>query len=312
MDRYAFGVDVGGTTVKMGFFTAEGELLGKWEIPTDISEYGVHIIPDIAQEIREKLAASGLSSEDVIGVGLGVPGPVDADGNILHCVNLGWGTFNLEAAMTRATGIPCKAGNDADVAALGEIYKGSASKYRTVVLLTLGTGVGGGIIIDGRILPGTFGAAGEIGHMNMKEDETDFCGCGHQGCLEQYASASGIVRMARLNMARTDVDTVLRQCKSVTSKDIFDAARDGDEFSRDLVEEVCKTLGLACARISTVVDPEAYIFGGGMSKAGNIITNTVEKYYNRYAFHIGAKFLLAKLGNDAGIWGAVKLVFDSF
>ncbi len=310
MNKFAFGVDVGGTTVKMGFFTDEGELLEKWEIPTDVSEYGVHIIPDIAKSIREKLAGDEISPEQVLGVGIGVPGPVTADGTVLHCVNLGWGTFPLEEAITEKTGLFCKAGNDANVAALGEMFKGVASAYKNVVMLTLGTGVGGGIIIDGKILPGTFGAAGEIGHLTMNEKETAYCGCGHQGCLEQYASANGTARVARDRLAATDADTVLKGMEHPSSKDIFDAAIAGDEFALELVEDTCKMLGLACANISKVVDPEAFVFGGGMSKAGSIITTTVEKYYNKYAFQTGAKFLLAKLGNDAGIYGAVKMIFD--
>ncbi len=310
MTKYAFGVDVGGTTVKMGFFTSTGELITKWEIPTDTTENGKYILSDIAASIREQLAIDHVSAEDVIGIGIGVPGPVDTRGYILNCVNLGWGTFDLEAEMFKLTGIRCRAGNDANVAALGEMYRGCAAAFRNVVMLTLGTGVGGGIILNGEILPGTFGAAGEIGHMKMRTDEPAACGCGNHGCLEQYASANGISRVAKLRLEESDEDSVLRKCDDVSAKDIFDAAKAGDALAMELAEEMGDILGKACANIAVVVDPEAFVFGGGVSRAGKIVTDLVEKYYNKYAFRTGAKFLLAELGNDAGIYGSVKLALE--
>lgn len=310
MERYAFGIDVGGTTVKMGFFSDRGELLEKWEIPTDTSDHGANIIPDIASAVEEKLAEKQLGKEDVIGVGIGVPGPVDAKGCVRQCVNLGWGTFQLEEAVEKAVGLPCRAGNDANVATLGEMYKGCAREYRQLVMLTLGTGVGGGIIIDGKILPGSCGAAGEVGHMPMNVHETAVCGCGRKGCLEQYVSANGIARVTALALRETEEETVLRKLEKITAKDIFDAAKAGDAFALRMVDKLGKTLGMACARIATVIDPEAFVFGGGVSRAGSILTEVIEKYYNEYAFKTGAKFLLAELGNDAGIYGSVKMILD--
>lgn len=312
MKKYAFGVDVGGTTVKMGFFSSEGELLDKWEIKTNTIDHGSHIIPDVAASISEKLAAENLTGDDVIGVGVGVPGPVNAAGDVLECVNLGWGTFNLEEELTRQTGLYCRAGNDANVATLGEMYKGGGEGHKNLVMLTLGTGVGGGIIINGQILAGTRGAAGEIGHMPVKEDETAECGCGKKGCLEQYASANGIARVTKLCLAESDEDTVLRKLDNVTSKDIFDAAKEGDAFAVRMVENLGKMLGIACARIAAVVDPEVFVIGGGVSKAGSILTDVIKKYYTQFAFKASreAKIVLAKLGNDAGIYGGVKMVLD--
>lgn len=310
MKKYAFGIDVGGTTVKMGFFSSEGELLEKWEIPTDTSDLGANIIPDIAAAIDQKLEERGIEKAEVIGVGIDVPGPVDSAGYVRKCVNLGWGTFRLEEVVEKATGLPCRAGNDANVATLGEMYRGCARNYRQLVMITLGTGVGGGIIIDGKILPGFFGAAGEIGHMTMNENETASCGCGRKGCLEQYASANGIARVTALALKETEEETVLRRLEKITAKDIFDAAKEGDAFALRMVDQLGRTLGMACARIATVVDPEAFVFGGGVSRAGKILTDVIETYYNQYAFRTGAKFLLAELGNDAGIYGSAKLILD--
>ena len=310
MKKYAFGVDIGGTTVKMGFFSTDGELLDKWEIKTDTSDSGKNILPDIAASIQKELEAEGITADEVSGIGMGLPGPVDDEGNVLKCVNLGWGVFNVEKAIKELTGISGKAGNDANVAALGEMYRGGGRGYSDVVMITLGTGVGGGIILNGKILPGTNGAAGEIGHFPVNDDETECCGCGKKGCLEQYASANGIARVARLRLAATDDETVLRSLETVTSKDIFDAAKAGDVFSLQLVDDLGRMIGKACANISIVVNPEIFVIGGGVSKAGTILTDVIEKYYRHYAFHASrdTKIALATLGNDAGIYGGVKMV----
>lgn len=310
MKKYAFGVDIGGTTVKMGFFSTDGELLDKWEIKTDTSDSGKNILPDIAASIQKKLEAEGITADEVSGIGMGLPGPVDDEGNVLKCVNLGWGVFNVEKAIKELTGISGKAGNDANVAALGEMYRGGGRGYSDVVMITLGTGVGGGIILNGKILPGTNGAAGEIGHFPVNDDETECCGCGKKGCLEQYASANGIARVARLRLAATDDETVLRSLETVTSKDIFDAAKAGDAFSLQLVDDLGRMIGKACANISIVVNPEIFVIGGGVSKAGTILTDVIGKYYRHYAFHASrdTKIALATLGNDAGIYGGVKMV----
>lgn len=310
MKKYAFGVDIGGTTVKMGFFSVEGELLDKWEIKTDTSDSGKNILPDIAASIQKKLETEGITSDEVSGIGMGLPGPVDDDGNVLKCVNLGWGVFNVEKVIKELTGIPGRAGNDANVAALGEMYRGGGRGYSNVVMITLGTGVGGGIILNGKILPGTNGAAGEIGHFPVNDDETECCGCGKKGCLEQYASANGIARVAAKRLASTEDETVLRNIETVTSKDIFDAAKEGDAFSLQLVDDLGRMIGKACANIAIVVNPEIFVIGGGVSKAGTILTDAIEKYYRQYAFHASrdTKIALATLGNDAGIYGGVKMV----
>ncbi|RGY93934.1 ROK family glucokinase [Blautia wexlerae] len=313
MKKYAFGVDIGGTTVKMGLFETLGTLLDTWEIPTRKQENGRYILPDIADAVDKKMEEKGISRLDVEGIGMGVPGPVSPDGTVLKCVNLGWGVFNVEQEMNRLTGFKVKAGNDANVAALGEMWQGGGKGYKNLVMVTLGTGVGGGVIIDEKILPGAVGAAGEIGHIPMRDDETETCGCGKKGCLEQYASATGIVRLTRRYLEahkNENVQTMLKE--DSTAKDIFDAAKLGDKVALAMVDEVGLLLGKALAAISCVVNPEAFVIGGGMAKAGEILLNVIRKYYTEYAFHAARDtvFKEAELSNNAGIYGGVRLVLE--
>ena len=313
MKKYAFGVDIGGTTVKMGLFETLGTLLDTWEIPTRKQENGRYILPDIADAVDKKMEEKGISRLDVEGIGMGVPGPVSPDGTVLKCVNLGWGVFNVEQEMNRLTGFKVKAGNDANVAALGEMWQGGGKGYKNLVMVTLGTGVGGGVIIDEKILPGAVGAAGEIGHIPMRDDETETCGCGKKGCLEQYASATGIVRLTRRYLEahkNENVQTMLKE--DSTAKDIFDAAKLGDKVALAMVDEVGLLLGKALAAISCVVNPEAFVIGGGMAKAGEILLNVIRKYYTEYAFHAARDtvFKEAELSNKAVIYGGVRLVLE--
>ena len=306
MSKYVFGVDVGGTTVKMGLFTVEGELLDKWEIKTRTQENGKYVLPDIADSIKAKTAEKNIDSADVTGVGIGVPGPVKEDGTVLRCVNLGWGIINVEDELKALVGFPVKAGNDANVAALGEMWQGGGKGHSNLVMVTLGTGVGGGIILNGKMLFGVNGAGGEIGHICVDDSETETCGCGNKGCLEQYTSATGVVRLAGRAMAASDKASVLREMSEVTAKDVFDAAKAGDELATEIVDTQARILGRALAQIACVVDPEIFVIGGGVSKAGAILTDSVQKYFVHYAFHAcrSTSFALAQLGNDAGIYGA--------
>lgn len=310
MDNYVFGVDIGGTTVKIGLFSIEGELLDKWEITTRKDDGGAYILQDITDSINAKLTEKGISKEDVKGVGMGVPGPVKEDGTVVKCVNLGWGVFNAADELSELVGLPVKVGNDANMAALGEYWQGGGKSYQNIVMITLGTGVGGGIIINGKMLSGVNGAGGEIGHMPIDPDEQDVCNCGKKGCLEQYASATGIVRLANRALQASDKPSVLREAKYVSAKEIFDAAKSGDNLALELMEEHGKRLGYALASIACVVDPEAFVIGGGVSKAGDILLNTVKKYYQEYAFHAcrNTEFCLATLGNDAGMYGGAASV----
>ena len=311
MKKYAFGVDIGGTTVKMGLFETNGELLDTWEIPTVTENDGAAILPDISTAIAGKLAEKNISIDDVEGIGMGVPGPVGSDGTVNKCVNLGWGVINVEKILGELTGLKVKAGNDANVAAMGETWMGGGKGYKNVVMITLGTGVGGGIIIDGKIIPGANGAAGEIGHIPTMEGETEACGCGKKGCLEQYASANGFTRLTKIRLAEAgDIATVLKDAPELNAKVIFDAAKAGDEFALKMVDEVGRILGKALATIACVVDPEVFVLGGGMSKSGPILTDAIEKYYKEYAFHAAraTQMKLATLGNLAGIYGGAGMV----
>ena len=310
MANYVFGVDIGGTTVKIGLFSIEGELLDKWEITTRKDDGGAYILQDIADSVEAKMTEKGISKEDVKGVGMGVPGPVKEDGTVVKCVNLGWGVFNAANELSEIIGLPVKVGNDANMAALGEYWQGGGKAYQNIVMVTLGTGVGGGIIINGKMLSGVNGAGGEIGHMPIDPEEQDVCNCGKKGCLEQYASATGIVRLANRALQASDKPSVLREAKYISAKEIFDAAKNGDNLALELMEEHGKRLGYALASVACVVDPEAFVIGGGVSKAGDILLNTVKKYYQEYAFHAcrNTEFCLATLGNDAGMYGGAASV----
>ena len=307
MEKYVFGVDIGGTTVKIGLFSVDGELLDKWEITTRTDDGGAYILSDIAASIENKMTEKGLSKDEVKGVGMGVPGPVKEDGTVIKCVNLGWGVFNAAEELSGLIGLPVKVGNDANMAALGEYWQGGGKDYNTVVMVTLGTGVGGGIIINGKMLAGVNGAGGEIGHMTIDLEENDVCNCGKKGCLEQYASATGIVRLANRALQTSDKPSKLREVKYISAKEIFDAAKNGDNLALDLVEEHGRRLGLALSNVAEVIDPEVFVIGGGVSRAGEILINATKKYYQQYAFHAckNTKFELATLGNDAGMYGGV-------
>lgn len=310
MKKYGFGVDVGGTTIKMGFFETDGRVLDKWEIKTDTSNHGENILYDIAKTIDNKLAQEGISKDEVHGIGVGVPGPVRADGTVDCCVNLGWGEVSVAQKLAELTGMNVKAGNDANVAALGEMWQGGAKGCDNVVMVTLGTGVGGGIIIDGKIVAGFHGAGGEIGHIMVNPHEIEACNCGKYGCLEQYVSATGIVRMTKRKLAKCSDETTLRGLEKVTAKDVFDAAKEGDAFAKELVEELGEILGSTLANIACVVNPEAIVIGGGVSKAGTILIDTVQKHFEENAFSTcrNTRFALATLGNDAGIYGCMCMI----
>lgn len=310
--RYIFGADVGGTTVKLGFFEENGTLLQKWELPTRVENGGSAILPDIAAAIDGCLAERGVRQSDVLGVGIGVPGPVDDDGNVNRCVNLGWGVFNLHEALGALTGLRVKAGNDANVAALGEFYDGGGKGSRSMLMITLGTGIGGGFISDGHILNGAHGVAGELGHLIMDRSETEPCSCGKYGCAEQYASARGMARLARRLLASDDTPSTLRTLPEITARDLFAHAKAGDALAQQALDKAFRILGETIADACCLVDPELVLLGGGVSKAGQALIDGVWPYFEKYRFHAseGTRFGLATLGNDAGIHGCFHLIRD--
>lgn len=310
MSKYAFGVDVGGTTVKIGLFDKEGRVLDKWEIPTVKDNEGAAVIPDVAKSILAKMEEKGIHEEDLAGIGVGAPGAVDDEGTLVGgAVNIGWKVFNIPEALGAYINAPIKAANDANVAAFGEMWQGGGKGYNNMVAVTLGTGVGGGIIINGNILTGATGAGGEIGHIHIEDDETEECGCKNKGCLEQYTSATGIVRLARRRLEKDDKATVLREGQ-LSAKSVFDAVKAGDEVAIEIARQFGDYLGKGLAAVAGVVNPEIFVIGGGVSKAGEVLISYVEPAFKKYAFQQcrGAKFALAKLGNDAGIYGAAALI----
>ena len=313
--KYGFGIDLGGTTVKLAFFNEAGTMLNKWEIPTVTANHGAQILPDIAASIHAHLQKVGVAAQDVLGVGIGVPGPVNAEGIVKMCVNLGWGRLNIQEELGKLCGFPVKAGNDANVAALGEYWKGGGQGYQNMIFATLGTGVGGGIVQDGKLIHGVHGCGGEIGHMVINKHETQTrCGCGKYGCVEQYCSATGVVRLAERHLAATEAPSVLRETFPLTCKDVFDAANAGDAVAAEILEQVYDYLGEFLANLCAVLDPEAVVLGGGVSKAGMPLLDGARRYFDKYAFHgtKGVRFELASLGNDAGAYGAFKMALDAY
>lgn len=310
MKKYCFGIDVGGTTVKCGLFTVDGEVLDKWEIKTRTEENGVNILPDVAAAIKEKIAEKGLDTEEVAGVGIGVPGPVNDEGEVPYAVNLHWGYTNIVKELSERTGLVVKAGNDANVAALGELWKGGGAGYRNMIMVTLGTGVGGGIIINEKVIAGSHGAGGEIGHAHVVDDMEEACNCGNHGCLEQVASATGIARLAREALAATNAPSSMRNHKNISAKTVFDAVKEGDPVAIQVAERFGDYLSKALSVFATVADPEIIVIGGGVSKAGPVLLDYIIPQFKKYAFKAckETEFALATLGNDAGIYGAAKMV----
>ena len=310
--KFGFGVDLGGTTVKIAAFDETGTLLDKWEIPTVTKNGGGQILPDIANSVKEYIREKGLSRDDLLGIGIGAPGCVTEDGTVHKCDNLGWGVFNLRQELESLAGCPVVAQNDANIAALGEFAKGSGAKYKSMVMVTLGTGVGGGIVLDGKLLTGAHGSAGEIGHMVLNTAETECCNCGKKGCVEQYCSATGIVRLAKKYLSEHKCSSILTAAEKLTCKDVFEAANAGDSAAREILEQVYDYMAQFLANICDVINPEAVVLGGGVSKAGQSLRKGIQRHFGKYVYHAAeqVEFSLATLGNDAGVYGAFQLILD--
>lgn len=310
--KYIFGGDIGGTTVKLGLFTEEGKLIDKWEINTNRKNGGESVPFDIVSSVKAKMNEKGIEKDSVLGLGLGVPGPIKADGTVLKCPNLGWGVFNVNEKFEKLLGLPVLAGNDANVAALGEMWKGGGMGYLDIVMVTLGTGVGGGVIIDGKIRAGEHGGAGEIGHIRVNENETRQCGCGGHGHLEQYASATGVVYLAK-EAIRTNPESLMAKENELTAKAVFDCAKKGDKVALDVVDEMCEMLTIALSHVAATIDPQCFVIGGGVSKAGDILLECIKKHYGHNMLNAisNVEIKLATLGNDAGIYGCARMILDA-
>lgn len=310
--KYCFGVDVGGTSIKMGLFTVEGNILDKWEIKTRKENAGEAILPDIAASLKDKIQEKELDINEIKGIGIGIPAPVMGDGIVKNTVNVGWGYKEVNRELRELTGLDVQAGNDANLAALGEMWLGAGQGQKNMIMVTLGTGVGGGAVIDGKPMVGANGAAAEIGHVCVNYHETKKCGCGKTGCLEQYASATGIARLARMRLAWDDAPSVLRGQENIDAKAVFDAMKAGDAVADEIVDQFSAYLGHGLANVAIIVDPALIVIGGGVSKAGDIMIPYIRKYFLEKAFFANreTKFVIAKLDNDAGICGAAKLIID--
>ena len=313
MRPYAFGVDIGGTAIKLGLFRTDGELMEKWSIPTRTEDHGEHVLPDVIASVRAKLDERGISWSEVEGVGMGVPGPVTKDGTVMRCINLGWDVFNipekirsLEPRIHRF-----RVSNDVNAATLGEQWKGAAQGRENVFMITLGTGIGGGLVINEQIVNGVGGGAGEIGHFRVERTETEPCKCGATGCLEQYCSATGLVRCVRRSLAKAGrLPTALEDNGELSALTICDAAKAGDELAVAELTQLGDRLGWALTGSAATANPEVFVIGGGLSNAGKILLDRIEQGFRRHSFHAyrDTEFVLARLGNDAGIYGCVRML----
>ncbi|MFC0473535.1 ROK family glucokinase [Halalkalibacter kiskunsagensis] len=313
--KWFVGVDIGGTTIKLAFVTLEGDIVTKWEIPTNKVDGGKHITSDIAKAIESKRVELGATNDALVAMGLGAPGFINmATGFIYHAVNIGWKNFALKDELEKETGLSVTVDNDANIAALGEMWRGAGDEAKNLLCVTLGTGVGGGIIVNGQILHGVNGMAGEIGHLTSITDESGAsCNCGKTGCLETVASATGIARLAIEGLKKqpnSNLQTVFEREGTLTAKDVFDAAKEEDELAKSIIEDVCFHLGLALANLANALNPEIIVLGGGVSKAGDLLLNPLKEQFKRFALprvEEGCKFKVATLGNDAGVIGGAWL-----
>lgn len=316
-EKWIVGVDLGGTTTKLAFISMNGEIIQKWEIHTDNSNEGQNITKNIARAIDEKLLALGETRDKLIGIGMGAPGPVNYEtGEIINVVNLGWKDhYPLKSSLEKETLLPAVIENDANCAALGEMWMGAGEGAENLICVTLGTGVGGGVIVAGNIVPGVNGAGGEIGHITSIAKGGAPCNCGKSGCLETVASATGIVRLAKEELKKGQSAGELferfTESGSITAKDVFDSARNGDPLASNVMKEVSFHLGLALANIANTLNPKKIVLGGGVSKAGDILLTSVKEQFTQYAFSAvkeSTELTLATLGNDAGVIGAAWLI----
>jgi len=307
MRRYNLGIDIGGTSIKIGLFDLDDNLLDSWNLPTNKSSFGEYILHEIAEVINSKLVIS-----EIRGIGFGVPGPV-AKNLVFSCVNLGWGKKDIVSefkAILNDDEIVIKVANDANLAAAGEIYKGVASGYVNAFMVTLGTGIGGGVIIDGRVVDGINGVAGEIGHTHIDDLYNLNCNCGKNGCLETVASATGIVRLAKEYLNHSKKSSPLRKYSDFSAKKVIDYAKLGDQVANEILDLSMEYLARVLAKVTYIINPDIFIIGGGISNAGNFIIDKITKFYYPLVkpFIQTTHFEIATLGNDAGMYGACYLI----
>lgn len=314
MKKYCIGVDIGGRSMKFGLFTNEGELINKSSIPTHTENAGATILPDLANHLEKMFEKFELNDDNLEGVGIGIPGPILNKSIVKTAVNLGWKeTTNVKEYLEKRLNTKVLVENDANVAALGELWKGAGEGVNNLVMITLGTGVGGGIVVDGKIVSGTTGSAGEVGHMPMLEHPLKrTCGCGGNRCLEQVASATGLEHSATEYLFEHDDESKLRNVDNIDSKIIFEYAQNGDEVAETIINDYVNHLARGLGILSAIVDPEMFVLGGGVSNAGDYLLDKLQKSYKELAFSVTRNviFKIAELGNDAGMYGAAKLIIS--
>ncbi|QKS73213.1 ROK family glucokinase [Paenalkalicoccus suaedae] len=313
------GIDVGGTTVKLAFINLNGDIMTKWEIHTNRQEAGRYIVEDLATSVLEKAKEEQIDMSRVLACGVGAPGFIDVDhGVILEAVNLGWKDYEIQKELEALLAIPVVVDNDANVAAAGEKWKGAGENAENLLAVTLGTGVGGGIIAGGKIIHGVQGMAGEIGHITSIKEHGSLCNCGKRGCLETVASATGIARLGLDSVQEHRIgylDEIFEEKGAITAKDVLDGAKQGDELAVEVLDEAMEHLGFALANLANSLNPEIIVIGGGVSKAGDFLIESLEKQFKRFAIpRIGrdTKLHIATLGNDAGVIGAAWLAQETY
>lgn len=309
--RYGFGVDIFGTHTKIGCFDENGNLIEKWKFPIPTAQDGSSILPIVADEIERYLAMNQIYEDDVIGIGVGIPGPVNSAGTVNKCINFGWGIFNINRALSGLTGFPVVSGNIANLSALGECWKGNKSK--NMVFIAMNTGLGGAVVCDGAVVHGSQGGGGELGHMVINKNEKEACTCGRRGCVEQYCSPTGILRLTRRYLTATTVPSVLRRGPVTDYQAVLDAAASGDKAATDVMNQFYDHMGHFLSNVCCVTNPDHIVLGGEFCRMGQSVIDNTRRYFHRYIFHANqnVRFEFAKLGTDACIYGAFKLLLDS-
>nr|WP_309100335.1 ROK family glucokinase [Fredinandcohnia onubensis] len=317
MSKYAIGVDIGGTTVKLGLFNLNGVIIEKWDINTNRTNKGHLILRDIWNSINQHLFSQQITQKEILGIGVGAPGFVDNKKGVVHeAVNIGWKDIDLSTKLSNLSSLPVYVENDANLAALGENWKGAGENNQDIIVITLGTGVGGGIIVNGELLNGSNGTAGEIGHIIIDPNGYP-CNCGRKGCLDTIASGNGIVRQALEKIPDYPNSLLVdhyQEHHSITAKDIFDFAAQGDPLSEQIIDYTADVLGSVIANTALITNPSKILIGGGVSKAGEQFINKIKNYFSKYTLprtNEGSEIKIAELGNDAGIIGAAYLVLQN-
>ncbi|MGX7108254.1 ROK family glucokinase [Facklamia miroungae] len=309
-------IDLGGTSVKIAIVSQQGQIIEKWSLPTMSQQKGQLIVPTIIEAIISKLEERKERVEDYLGIGMGSPGTILKDGSVKGAYNLNWvNPHPVKAIFQQEINLPFVIINDANAAALGELWQGAGKGCSDLVMLTLGTGVGGGIICQNRLIEGSSGSAGEIGHITIDLSNQFQCSCGKKGCLEAIASARGLTNLAKVlakdYQGSSSAYQAFMVSQTIDAEKLIKAARAKDDFALRIFDEFTKYLGLACSYCANILNPDRIVIGGGISNAGTYLKEAIENHYQHFVFQPikdQTQITLAELGNDAGILGAGYLL----